>query len=450
MNFSFRKFSLLDRQVSCLLASMMLSLAVSRAPVWADEKLEAPLPPTATNAAVHYQRAILFLYAVDPTLRTVLQKPIWEIIKPASTDDDIAEIDRLLVESRHAIRSALVGADQTEADFGLDMPHYMVCSVLPHTEAMIDLAKLVTLHGMELESNGNWKEAGEVYLATLRMGRHMTHQTTLPEALAGVEMLETGYYALGHWAPRCPDPSLVKDALDLVSTMASNMVDPARTLQSEATILEMRLEAMQDAFPDGPWAEMILESLGEEMPTGGAERLRQAAIEAATKHGVPQEAFQDKESFTQYVRSLNSASVTLAKESALCLCHRSPESIRLGERVFGKYQSELKETGDFHAQNPAKIAALFTVHEAELTLTRVILAISASRTAEGFPSDLKQIADTFGGQLPHSPYDGSELNYELLDNGAGFSVRVKQASVGDTVLPEMKFAYLPSKSDGTP
>jgi len=184
---------------------LLFVLLSDSCPLLASERLEHPMPRAATNGAIHYQRAILFLYAVDPVKRAALQKPIWEIVTPDSHGDELAKMDKLLVESRHAIRSALVGANQIEADFGLDLRQHMVAAFLPHTQPMVDLAKLVTLHGMERESKGKWKEAADIYLATLRMGRHMTHQTTLAEAVAGIEILETGYYAIGHCAPHCPD-----------------------------------------------------------------------------------------------------------------------------------------------------------------------------------------------------------------------------------------------------
>jgi len=441
------KLRFLKSQTTFLVVSMLFLLFSGQVQLAAGEGLQQPMPRAATNGAIHYQRAILFLYAVDPDKRAALLKPIWEIVTPDSDGTAIAKVDELLVESRHAIRSALVGAYQAEANFGLDIRQYMVAALLPHVRPMVDLAKLTTLHGMERESKGKWQEAADIYLATLRMGRHMTHQTTLAEAMAGVEILETGYYALGHWAPHCPDKELVAEAFDLLAAMSGDMVDPARTLQSEADIFKMRLEAMQDAFPEGPWAEMILESLGVDFPSTGPEGMRKAAIAAATARGVPKMAFEKKESFHRYMTELRSTFVEMAKESANCMCHPAPESIRQGARVFTKYQPALLKAGDTHARNPAEIAALFAVHEAELTLTRVILAISAAQTEDGFPAELQDVADRFGGHLPRSPYDGTAFVYELLDEGKGFSLQVPEAKVGDIVLPGIKFKHLTSKQD---
>lgn len=439
------RLPLRKRRVALIIVSTLLVLIKEPQQIQASEQLTQPLPQIATNGALHYHKAILFLYAVDPVKRAVLQQPLWEIVTPESNNDDIHKLDRLLVESRHAIRSTLVGTHQVEADFGLDVRQYMVAALLPHTQPMVELAKLITLHGIEQESEGNWKEAAETYLSTLRMGRHMTRQTTLPEAIAGVEILETGYYALGHWAPHCPDKALVEQAFELLAAMSGTMVNPARTLQAEASIFQMRLNAMQDAFPDGPWAEMILESLGRDYPPGGPEELRKLAVDAATSRGVPHEAFQDNESFSAYMKELQSLFVQLARESAQCMCHRSPETIRESERVFAKYQAKLLKVGDTQAQNPAEVAALFAVHEAELAITRLVLAVSAARTAQGFPSNLEQVSERFGGKLPTSPYDDTALVYELLEDGKGFSIQVSGAQVGDVELPKIKFMHLPRK-----
>ena len=408
-----------------------------------SETLDMPLPRTASNAAIHYQRAMLFLSAVDPSTREPLLKPIWEIITPDSGKEDLEKVDQLLIDSRHAIRSAMVGSNQSRADFGLDIRQYMIASYLPHTHPMTDLGRLVVLHGMQRQSADNWQSAAEIYLAALRMGRHLTHQTTLAEALAGVEILETGYYALGHWATRCPDASLVREASNIVNGMARDMVNPARTLRSEASISKMRLDAIQNAFPDGAWAEMVLESLGADFPSEDPAGMRRAAIEVATKIGVPREAFNDKQTFGSYMKKLRSIYVELSKESANCLLLPSPESIREGKKVFAKYESRLLPTERASSLNPGRTAAYFAVHQAELDIIRLVLAIASSKSASGFPSDVTVVEDHFGGALPRSPFDGSAYVYKSLENGKGFSIKVAKATVEGIELPEIEFHYLP-------
>ncbi len=436
-----------QRLASCALMLLLAFATNDVSPAVAHEHLSQPVPRPAMNGAIHYQRAILFLAAVDPAMREVLRKPIWEIVTPDISDAKLAKLNDLLIESRHAIRCGIVGANQSVADFGIDLRHYMVSALLPHSQSMVDLARLVTLHGLQRQSEGQWKEAAEVYLATLRMGRHMTHQTTLAEAFAGVEILETAYFALGHWAANCPDPILVSDAFDVLAASALDMVQPALTMQSEANISKMRMEALQNAYPDGAWAEMVLEILEADIPVAGPEGLREAAIEASVKRGIPREAFDSKESFTSYMDDLSSVYFDLAKESALCLTHPSPESIRCGEAVTRKYQQKLIETKNSSAWEPARIAALFAVHEAELTVLRTNMAISAARSADGYPAALADVANKFGGQLPTSPYDGNELVYQVLEGGKGFSLEVSEAKVGGVDLPSIKFVHLPKKAE---
>ena len=441
MNPMDRKKTAPTRRIAHLLLTLVIAVCHANSSL-GGESLNFPLPRTSTNAALHYQRAILFLVAVDPAQRELLRKPVWEIVTPDSTAADLTKVDRLLIASRHAVRSTLVGANQLQADFGLDIRQYMLTSALPHVELMVDLAKLNTLHGVQKEASGDWRSAAEVYLATVRMGRHMTHQTTLDEALAGVEILETAYYALGRWATHCPETSLIEQVLELAAVSSGDLVQPARTLLSEATISQMRLDAMQDAFPEGPWAEMVLEALSEGLPSGGPAELRAAAKAAAVKHGVPQEAFANKDSFGRYLKKLRTTHIELARESAACLTQSPPASIRQGEAIHRKYESRLPNTKRASKLNPAKIAALFAVHEAELSMTRVILAISAAKTAAGYPSDLDSVAEKLGGTLPRSPFDGSALVYKSLGGGQGFSISVAGATVGEIELPEIKFEHL--------
>ncbi len=428
----------------CLLA-LMVFVSSARTGV-SEETLDLPLPRTSTNAALHYQRAILFLVAVDPVHRDLLRKPIWEIVNPTSSPADLAKVDRLLIASRHAIRSSLIGANQLHADFGLDIRQYMLTAVLPHTQMMVDLAKLNALHGVQKEAAGDWTSAAEIYLAIIRMGRHMTHQTTLDEVLAGIEILETAYYALGRWATHCSDESLINRLLDLAKVSSGNLIEPARTLLSEASISQMRLDAMQDAYPDGPWAEMVLEVLHEEMPNVGPVDLRKHAIAAAIKHGVPKSAFDNKDALGRHLKKLRSTHIALTRESAICLTQSAPESILQGETIYQKYKSKLPDTERASKLNPARLASLFAVHKAELTLTKVILAISATKTAQGFPADLGSVAEKLGGTLPKSPYDGSALVYESLENGKGFSLTVSGTTIGKEKLPEIEFKHLPSAS----
>lgn len=433
-HFAVRSFAI-GLATVCLIAGLLFHKASA-------EALEFPAPRESTNAAIHYQRACLFISAVSYDERELLRTPIWKIVTPESTDADLAEVDRLLVASRHAIRSALVGADQTEADFGLDVRQYMVASYLPHSELMKEIGRLVALHGMQQQSAGNWKNAAQTYAAGLRMGRHLTHQTTLSEALAGVEILETIYFSLGQWAVRCPDQQLVDDVSTMVNAMSGDMVNPARTMRFEASISRMRLDALEQAFPDGPWAEMVLEGLGAELSNGDRQSMREEAIKAAGEIGVPAEAFDSRQTFTTYMNKLRGSYDDLARESAVCLTLRPPHSIREGQQVYAKYEDKLPATERRSALNPAQAAAFFAVHQAELDMLRLVAAISAEQTEAGYPASLDAVRDRLGDDHLRSPFDGSEYEYEQLEDGAGFKLGVAAAKVGDIDLPAMTFKYV--------
>ncbi|QDU54918.1 hypothetical protein [Aeoliella mucimassa] len=431
------RYSLLG--FACL-AMLLAAGTVSRA-----QSIELPTPRAATNAALHYQRAVLYLGMVDPEQRALLEQPIWQTINPKSTDEDLAKLSELLIASRQAIRSALVGAEQLEADFGLDMRQYVLSSQLPHAEGMKQIGRLVALQGLQQQSAGEWKLAAETYLAGLRMGRQMTHQTTLAEAMAGVEILENMYFAISQWAVRCPDTALVDDVSHILDAMANDMVNPARTMGFEAGISKARLAAMESAYPDGPWAEMILEALGAEVPAAGSEELRQAAIAAAVKRGVPESTFATVDAFKSYMDNLRTTYAELARESAICLTLDPPHSIKCGAEVYAKYADKLPETERLSALNPARVASLFALHQAELDMLRQVLAASALKTDDGFPASADAIQARLGNKPLTSPFDGSEYEYEQLEDGRGMSLKIGKATVGGIELPEFKFRYVEAK-----
>ena len=404
--------------------------------------IDMPEPRTATNAAIHYQRAVLFLGAIQPEDREILARPIWEIITPESSEEDLAAVNRLLIAGRHATRSAIVGATQRTADFGLDIDQYLIASYMPHASAMPELARLIVLHGMKVQSNDQWRDAAVNYLLCMRMGRHLTHQTTLTEALMGVQVLETAYFALANWAVRCPDKALVEEALHIMNTAAPDMVNPARTMRFEASIAKMRLNAIQDAYPNGPWAEMVLDSLNAEFPQGGPDEIRAAAIAAATELGVPEQAFEDKESFGRFISDLRSTYVALQKESANCLALPPPTSINQAVVVFDKYGQKLLPTERASALNPVRITAHFAVHQAQLDALRLVLAVTLEKTPDGYPADLGVVRGRFGDAIPTSPYDGSDYKYKLLSDGQGFALGVAEVVIAGQELPAVRFKHL--------
>ena len=57
-----------------------------------DQGFDLPLPQPTANAAVHYQRGLLFLYAVDPAKRELLNKPIWKSSKDFRNQESLPRL----------------------------------------------------------------------------------------------------------------------------------------------------------------------------------------------------------------------------------------------------------------------------------------------------------------------------------------------------------------------
>ncbi|MBN1854590.1 MAG: hypothetical protein JW829_17800 [Pirellulales bacterium] len=430
-----------------LMLGSLCWLSASNALTAADGTLDLPLPPTATNAALHYQRGILFLGTVDVAKRELLDKSIWEILGTMSKEDQLKKINDLLFESRHAIRSALFGAQQGQADFGTDSLQYSVATLIPHADPMVRLHKLVLLYGMQLQSEGHWEDAAEVYLKAFRMAGHLTHQLTLAEAMAGVEMLEANYYVFSMWAVRCPEQTLVNQASRMMNVLAKQTLNPATTMSHEFRILKLQLATFRASFPDGPWAEMVLEKLNMAIPPVSDQELRQAAIAAAAERGLSADIFKDKQSFDRYVDQLKSIYLSLAEETAAAFTLPTVAAVEQGQAIHAKYASRLGKFGDTGIVNPGQIAAYFATHDAELTLTKVIVALAAIKGEQGYPKRLEVLKDRFGGQVPSSPYDGSPLSYEVLEDGRGFHITVPKVDVDAIELPSIDFRFLPAEED---
>ncbi len=411
-----------------------------------DGAINLASPSTATNAALHYQRGLLFLASVDPAKRAQLEQPIWELAAAASDAEQVKALNDLLYESRHAIRSALIGSSQADADFGIDPGQYVVAHYVPHAGAMIDLGKLVLLHGMQLEANGKWEEAAETYVRAFAIARHMTRQQTLAEVLAGMQLLEANYYVTSRWAVNCPERSLIEDLALLLNVYAKDAVDPARTMIREFQMLRLQLETLRNAFPDGPWAEMVLAEFDVRVPGGNDSEIEAAARQAAVEQGLPAGLLDDEQAFTRYIDELEATHLNMARQTAAALTHRGRLAVEAGQAVFDEFSAALQRIGDgAFNNNPAQIAAQFATHDAEQMLARIILVLAAHKHDGLFPKDLTEVADHFGGQVPRSPYDGSPVMYELLDDGAGFDISVPKVTVGEIELPQIGFRFEPPR-----
>jgi hypothetical protein len=404
--------------------------------------LAEPLPQPSTNAALHYQRALLLMSALDEADRSLLEKNVWEVIPGCRPKPGTAgRIKRLLYRSRHAADAAGKGSRLQSCDFGIDFADAGSATILPHVAPLVHLGRMLTLRGAYAQSQGNWEEAAVIYFDGLRLGRHLTRQPTLLEAMAGMQILENNYYALAHWAAACPDTNSVGRAFALFEIMADDLIRPARTLTFEATILAMDFDYLRRNYPNGAWGTAMLMALDGEAGEEEQEN-RKLAIKTCVDAGVPREVFDSAESFHKYLAGLQEIELRYAESAALCMALAPQARVRSSQHIYGRYSKAVGVIGRSNLLNAVDIGALFAGHEASITVLRVTLAVAGGRGDDGFPKTLDAIAGPFGGDLPKSPYDGSALTYEVFNEGQAFRVALEEVRVGDVVLPQVDFTSL--------
>ena len=404
-------------------------------------EIEQRLPNSSSNAALHYQRALLFLADVDPEKRKLLSKPIWEIVTPNTTAQETKAIDDLLIASRHAIRSGLTGAAQTNADFGANLSEYAVGTVLPHVGPMQDLAKLIALYGMQKQAEGEWAAAAQVYLDLVRMGQHLGDQATLAESIEGVRIQETGYHALASWAVHCPDTQLIKQVRSLLDSIAPNPLSPATAIGYEAALVDLRLSQLQDVFPDGNWAEMMIAVL-EDQPDSMDQTSLEAFVKAeAVKRGIAKSVFDSNASFDEFIEKLRSVNAQYYQATLNSLSLPTNKAVAEGQRIHKEFAPQLMRLGDPSTLNPGQIAAYYASHQAEHQLADLVLTIAANKQGDLFPRDLTKVAGDFGGKLPSSPTETGKLTYKTTPDQKGFRISYLGTKIGDIQIPEISFDY---------
>lgn len=402
--------------------------------------LAEPTSPPSPNAALHYQRALLYLAAIDKSQLGPIQKPIWEAVDSVSYQNMDASIKRLLYQGRLAIRNAGTGARLDQCDFGIDFRSHGAATPLPHAKPMVRLGRLLTLRGVYEMTRGNWQESAVIFFDGLRMGQHLNHQNTVAESLAGMEILSNNYYALAIWAAYCPNPKLVIRAQRMLETIADKLVDPTRTVTGELTILSRRLTSLRAAYPNGPWAELILEDLGEDVSADSLDQMRKKAAKAAIDSGVDKSVFENPSSFRKHVDRIAVINNRFTEAAAACMTLPAAARAKRGQEIYDKYNQRVGALGDTLAFNPRELGTTYAAHDAELVLARLALAVGASRTKEGFPESLDSVKDIFGGVLPGSPYDGSAVEYKRLNDGTGFYLSVAESNTESARFPQMTFS----------
>jgi len=405
------------------------------------DQVRQPLPSPANNAALHYQRAILFLDAVDPDKRAILRKPIWEIVNAGTTPEELKKIDELLIAARHAIRAALVGASQLQADFGADLREYSSSATLPHVGPMSELANLVALHGLHKQAEGEMTRAAQRFVQVVRMGNHMTQQLTLAEVLEGEKILETAFHVVCGWAVECSDKQLLNSARAALLSSSSGSLSPARALGFEASVLDETLDHITAAYPDGNWAELILHAVDAQPADLTPARLRAAAKAAIVERGVPESIFDSPESFDEHIEQLRDAHTTYYDRSVSCLILSAPRSVQLGQQIHDELAPKLKELGDPKVLNPGRLAAYYAVRQAERRVAGLVLALSIHKQKGLFPAKLAEVIEEFGGKLPVNPMGGGPAVYVPTADRKGFTLSYPGTKIAGIELPEVSYSH---------
>ncbi|MEM9353351.1 MAG: hypothetical protein AAGA92_10090 [Planctomycetota bacterium] len=428
--------------------AFVLVVGVVAAPCSAGAvELPQRIPASSSNAALHYHRAILLMADVDLEQRALLKQPIWELVHPEMSEAEVARIDALLVASRHAVRAAIAGASQPHADFGVDFRAYSAATRLPHVGLMQKLARVLTLHGLQKQSEGDWRQAAMVYLDVMHMGKHMSEQLTLAEAIEAVRILETGYYVLATWAAECPDAELVASTLSALNVVVPEHLSPTTALGYESSLLLNGLTAIGDDYPEGAWAEAVLDLLDITPEARDPETMRAAAVAAAIERGVPETVFESDAAFAAHLELLREVNQDYYEAMVQTVSLPTKEALEAGKRVFDEFSPKLKRLGDEGPYSPTNIVAYYATHEAEHHLLQIVLGLCAEKQGGLFPADLAGVTARFGGMLPASPYDGQPASYETTADRTGFSVSYPAFSAGGVDLPEVKFAFGTSKGE---
>ena len=426
---------------SCRWWSMWLLLSCSLAEA---QLLSTHYPEPSTNGALHYNRALLAMSIVPVEEREVLARPVWEAFGESSRSEIEQEVSKLTHAGRHALRAALKGTSCDHAHFGLDYSDYGHGATLPHVQPMLELGRLLTLAGIYAQIQQDWDRAGSLFFEGLWMGRHMTGQPSLAETIVGVQILENNYFALAYWATRCPETKLVRRAFLRFEAASEGMVRPAFTLAKEASIVQRQHDRVRKSYPDGAWAEMLLESLGELTIGADKQALQQKAKQICVERGVPQQAFASKANFSAFVSRLSNLRTTYFRSLAASMTLPTTQRALAAKRIHQRAQAELDKLSKSKLPAAEDMVVIFASHEAERAMTRVALAAAAGRTDGKFPEDVSEVASRFSGVVPKSPYNGAPIAYKALNGGKDMSVTIPGATAGETSFPQIEFSsHLP-------
>ena len=336
--------------------------------------------------------------------------------------------------------SALHGVREKDCDFGVDYTRNSQNSSVPHATMMLHLSRLVTMAGIDAKIEGDNRKAVELFFDCYQMGRHLDSATTLVETHIGMEIMENASFALAFWAARCDDPALISSAFKRFEQMALPKLKMAATLEAESRVFDAKLEQVKAAYPDGNWAEMILEAWGELAEGDDRAGLQARLLELAGERGYTPETFKDKDAFLAAASKVEQLHADYFAACAGCVKLEEPARAKKAAELYRQFQPKFEAAGDAEFLDIRHIVRHQAANEAESELIRGVLGICASRKGGKYPSAINAVAAQFGGRLPKSPYNGAPLEYQVLNDGQDFLIAVPELTIMGVVYPRVEFS----------
>ncbi len=395
----------------------------------------------ANNGAAYYNRAMIQLSALPVEIRKQLAEPIFVTYANSTREELDKAVSHVAFAGRHVIASALQGTQQSECDFGISYSNQGQNATVPHAALMLHLSRLMTIAGIDAQIDGKNEESADLFFACLEMGRHLTQQSTLVEAHVGMEIVENACFSIAFWSIRSNDPAMVANHVPRFKKfVAKSQLAMQDTLQHEREHFGQQLDRVVAAYPDGNWAELILDAWGELTYGTSQLELESKLFAAAEKRGIPATTFRDQSSFNQKANELRQLQTDYLDACAECVTMKDPDRADQAGKVYAEFQPRFQAIGDANFLDIRHLVGHYAAYQAELIMTEVTMAI-ASRHADGkYPDALNDVATVFNGTLPVSPYNGSALEYRTLNNGADFLIAVPEVRHGGIAYPRIEFS----------
>jgi len=86
------------------------------------------------------------------------------------------------------------------------------------------------------------------------------------------------------------------------------------------------------------------------------------AISLCVQRGIPENIFPGKDAFDQHVSKLQKMNLRSAETTAACMSLPPVARMKVGHRIYKKFQQSLKDLGDHSMINPAETGAYFAMH----------------------------------------------------------------------------------------